>query len=492
MKNNLRVGDRIQDRWEIHKILKGGMGIVYFVYDHESREVYAAKTICHEKIENDPSTVLRFIKEANAWINLDAHPNVVEARMVRTIDGKPYIFLELIAGGDLGTWIGTTRLKFNFHQSLTFALQFCDGMSYANSKGIKAHRDIKPSNCLVADDGSLKITDFGIAKAFDNSELEGSSSNAINSWMASQNLVMTQTGSGLGTCAYMSPEQFDDAKNVDTTADIYSFGIMLYQMITGRLPLSGDNWKVYEHAHKFLKPSGMRSQHPKLEAIVLTCLEKSPRNRYLNFGVLRKELADVYQEITGHPAWPPVAGKEMDEIRLLNKGASLEFLGRFPEALTYFNRSLQINPRQSSALYNKGVLALKQEQYEEALAFTDESLAIDPRSFRAWSNKAAILWKLERHKEQYECCNKALAINPNDPRALTLKGIAVNASGQYEAALELYEKALNSAPHFIQALVYRGISLIGLSQFNEAIDSFDLALQRTGMDTKSNRMFLSR
>lgn len=149
MGNDFKIGDRIQNRWEVHRILKGGMGLVYFVYDHEIHDAFAVKTISDEMLRNNPNAATRFTQEALAWVSLDCHPNIAAARMVRAINGKPHIFLELVTGGDLSKWIGTARLRNNVFQVLAFALQFCDGMSHAYSKGIRVHRDIKPEKRRV-------------------------------------------------------------------------------------------------------------------------------------------------------------------------------------------------------------------------------------------------------------------------------------------------------------------------------------------------------
>ena len=181
MKANWPIGHKIQNRWEISKVLRGGMGVVYIVYDHDWHEVFAAKTFQERVFENSSALDL-FTQEAITWINLDRHENVVQARFLEFIEGKPFLFLEYINGGDLGSLIGTPCLMDDLPQVLRLAIQFCDGMSHITSKGIKAHRDIKPQNCLVNEDRLLKVTDFGLAKVFDdlNSELSISPSRSPN------------------------------------------------------------------------------------------------------------------------------------------------------------------------------------------------------------------------------------------------------------------------------------------------------------------------
>jgi serine/threonine protein kinase len=195
MRKTWQVGDQIERRWEIYKILHGGAGIVYIVYDHAFREPFAAKTFQDEVFAYSPA--------------------------------KPFLFLEYVSGGDLGSWIGTPRLTEDLGQVLRFAIQFCDGMIHAMSKGITAHRDIKPRNCLITHDGMLKVTDFGLAKLFDEEKLP----DAIGVGNAPYSYNLTATA--IGTCTHMAPEQFSSARWVDVRADIYAFGVMLYQMVKG-------------------------------------------------------------------------------------------------------------------------------------------------------------------------------------------------------------------------------------------------------------------
>src|ERR1700733_5543740 len=205
MRTAWQIGDHIQGRWEIFKILEGGAGIVYVVYDHVFREPFAAKTFREEVFELSPLVADRFMREALAWIRLDVPPNVTQARLVESIEGLPFLFLEYVSGGYLGSWIGTPRLTEDVPQILRFAIQFCDGMTHALAKGIRAHRDIKPRNCLIASDGVLKVTDFGLVKLLEDDLVAMGDAPAAKT----QNFNLSMTS--MGTCTHMAPEQFKDA-----------------------------------------------------------------------------------------------------------------------------------------------------------------------------------------------------------------------------------------------------------------------------------------
>src|SRR5271157_2654369 len=133
MQSDLQVGEQIEDRWEIFKILRGGMSIVYVVYDHGFREPFAVKTFQDEVFARNPGIADRFSLEALTWLNLDSHQNVVKACMLEQISGKPFLFLEYVSGGDLSGWVGTPRLTKDLPQVLRFPIQLCDGMIYALS-----------------------------------------------------------------------------------------------------------------------------------------------------------------------------------------------------------------------------------------------------------------------------------------------------------------------------------------------------------------------
>ncbi len=158
------VGDWIGGRFQVFDVHEGGMSLVYVVNDQmggPGPQVVALKTLRNELLRSR-IRISRFAAECRLWVQLGEHPNIVRAYSVEIIDGRPYVVLELIQGGELSRWIGTPRL--DLVQALRFGYQFCLGMEHALASGLHCHRDIKPGNLLVTEEGTLKITDFGLAR----------------------------------------------------------------------------------------------------------------------------------------------------------------------------------------------------------------------------------------------------------------------------------------------------------------------------------------
>lgn len=467
-----QIGDKIQSRWEIYKILRGGMGIVYIVYDHEFREAFAVKTFQDEVFSHNHQIADRFTQEALAWIELDIHQNITQARFIEKIEGKPYLFLEYVSGGDLGSWIGTPRLTENLPQVLHFAIQFCDGMMHALPKGIKAHRDIKPQNCLITEDRILKVTDFGLAKVFD--DVDSGHEPLLNVHRVRGDL--SHTGTAAGTCTHMAPEQFDDAKHVDVRADIYSFGVMLFQMVMGWLPFIGRTWHEFEHLHKIQPAPRLENIPTNLHIIIETCLAKNPDQRFANFDIIRERLAELYQTLTGESIPTPVEKPELDAIHWSNKGASLVNLGRNEEALINHEHALAINPNSEQAWTNKGAVLAALGQFEEAMACYNQALALNPNFAEGWNNKGAALGTLGSHEEAIVCYDRALALISKEPEVWTNKGAALGVLGRYQEAIACHDHALSLNPRFEKAWTNKGVVLGALGLVKKEIACYERAL----------------
>ena len=232
-------GDVIGQKYEVHSVLgKGGFGVVYLVYDSELGGVIALKTFRNEFLDNNQIRDL-FRKEASIWVDLERHPYLVRAYFVDEISGQLFIGMEYIAPNEQGinTLEGYLQQRPpNLEQSLRWAIQICHGMEYAYSKGIRAHRDIKPANIMISQDGTAKITDFGLA-----SVLSASLANSRIQLNTQKNGIalyrQTQMGGGIGTLTHMPPEQFEKDTVCDERSDLYAFGVILFQLASkGRLP----------------------------------------------------------------------------------------------------------------------------------------------------------------------------------------------------------------------------------------------------------------
>jgi tetratricopeptide (TPR) repeat protein len=468
-----KPGDRIENRWDLYRIMRGGLGIVYVFWDDVWREAFAAKTFQDEVFARDPGAAGSFVREARCWLNLDAHQNVVRARFVETIHGKPFLFLEYVSGGDLSAWIGTPRLTQDLPLVLRLAIQFCDGMSHASSKGIQVHRDIKPQNCLVTKDLELKVTDFGLAKVLDDASLEETQDTGSPERLSIYKSSLS--GNAAGTCTHMAPEQFDDAKHVDVRADVYSFGVMLFQMVQGKLPFQGRTWRDMANLHRNAPPPSLDSGLPPLDSIAHKCLAKRPADRFADFAMLRQELASIYENTFKLSAPQPAAGRALEAYEMNNKGHSLENLGRTQEALACFDRAIAMDPTLAQAWSNKGSTLAGLGRNEEALRCIDRALEIDPRYAPGWFSRGVALDNLRRPEESLACYDRGLDITV-DPDALYNKGLVLRGLDRLEEALACFDRVIAIKPDEANAWSHRGILLGRLGRFDERLTCFERAV----------------
>ena len=470
------IGDCIEGRWEVHQALKGGMGVVYIVYDREHRTPYAAKSFRDDKVENS-DRINGFIEEALTWINLDVHENVARAEFVQTILGRPFLFLEYVSGGDLSRWIGTPRLTEDLPQVLRFAIQFCDGMSHAAAKGIEVHRDIKPRNCLITEDLTLKVTDFGLAKVIRDRKAAGRKKDRAAKKQDELTASDTQTGTGAGTCTHMAPEQFEDANQVDVRADVYSFGVLLFQMLTGKLPFDGDTYEELKQQHQTQAPPALPSSFPRLLIeTVNSCLRKDPLDRFSDFIALRRQLAKIYGRVTGTQAPQPIVGAKLDAVEWSNKGASLNHLQRHTDALNCYEQALGLDPQLKEAWNNKGLVLRDLGRYTDALACYEQALKIDQDFALAWNNRGSTLEMVAGHAEALGCYEHALGLNPRFKEAWNNRARVLRALGRFSEALACYDQAIAIDSQNAEIWSHKGSSLGGLGRHSEALACYEQAL----------------
>ena len=254
-------GQKINDRYEIVKSIgEGGMANVYLAVDLILNRKVAIK-ILRGDLANDEKFIRRFQREALAASSL-SHPNIVEMYDVGEDNGNYYIVMEYIEGKTLKQLL-KKRGHLTVGEAVDIMLQITDGMVHAHDSYI-IHRDLKPQNIMIQEDGQIKITDFGIAMALNSTQL-------------------TQTNSVMGSVHYLPPEQAS-GKGSTIKSDIYSMGILFYELLTGVLPFKGDN--AVEIALKQMKEAipSVRKQNPNIpqsvENIIIRATAKNPKNRY--------------------------------------------------------------------------------------------------------------------------------------------------------------------------------------------------------------------
>jgi serine/threonine protein kinase/Tfp pilus assembly protein PilF len=274
----LTRGTMFAGRYEIIEELgKGGMGRVYRVEDTELKQEIALKLIKPE-ISAVKKTIERFRNELKVARNI-RHKNVCGMYDLGEKEGAYFITMEYIHGEDLKNLIRKMG-QLSAGQAITIAKQVCDGLGEAHRLGV-VHRDLKPQNIMIDTDGDARIMDFGIARSL---EAKG----------------ITGAGVMIGTPEYMSPEQVE-GKEVDQRSDIYSLGVILYEMVTGRVPFEGDTPFTIGMKHKGELPQNPKELNTQisndLSRVILRCLEKDKEKRYQSAGDVRSELANIEKGI---------------------------------------------------------------------------------------------------------------------------------------------------------------------------------------------------
>ena len=274
----INTGSTFAGRYQIIEELgKGGMGRVYKANDTEIREKVALKLIKPE-ISGDKMTIERFRNELK-YARKIRHKNVCQMFDLNKDEGTYYITMEYVAGQDLKKLIRQTG-KLAISTAISITQQVCEGLAEAHKLGI-VHRDLKSNNIMIDEDGNARIMDFGIARSVKGKGITGS-------------------GVMIGTPEYMSPEQVE-GKEVDQRSDIYSLGVILYEMVTGHLPFGGETALSIAVKHKTevpREPIQLNAQIPEeLNRMILRCIEKDKDKRYQSAGEMRSELENIEKGI---------------------------------------------------------------------------------------------------------------------------------------------------------------------------------------------------
>ncbi len=275
----MMAGDIVADRYELEQLVgSGGMSSVFRAHDRVLERTVALKVL-HERLTANQDVVDRFTREAKLVAGL-SHTNIVAVIDRGESDGGPYIVFEYIAGDNLKQVIVRDG-PLPVDRALELAIEVSRGLAFAHQNGF-VHRDVKPQNVLLNGKGQAKVTDFGIARPLEASSQE------------------TATGTVLGTCDYIAPEQAQ-GRHVDAQTDVYSLGVVLFELLTGEVPFTGDNFVAVAMEHINTAPPPVSLKRPdvprRVEAAVDKALAKDPTRRFATMAAFEAELEACLAEV---------------------------------------------------------------------------------------------------------------------------------------------------------------------------------------------------
>ena len=470
-KTSWEIGETIADKYEvIEEVGKGGMGSVYKIHHREWDVDLAVKVPLANLVEHD-ILKRRFIIEAQTWVNLGLHPNIVQCWYVLEIGGIPCVFMDYLEGGSLKDWMKEGLVNpGEWDTVLDIMLQACYGLEYAHAKGVIAHRDVKPGNLLLDKDGHLYVTDFGIVKQSRLEEMKEEEESFYPQGGSQDG--STLTGSDLGTPEYSAPEQWGKASHADARADIYALGGILFELCCGRRPFDERDEQVPISVligrHLFAPvpdPRMFNETTPdSLATLAMHCLAKDRTERPSSIAELRKRLAKIYKELNGKDYWrdrpKPV---ELRSSALNNRAVSLLDLGQRQEALAALHEALQLDPHHPESVYNMALLQWRSENIAD-----DEVVRRLKEAKQASWYSGLYLGQIQLERAEADEAEKEF-LEVLQYEAATRNGLVWRALGDARMAQERFDKALKAYQKAAELL----------PQDTSLLERIDLAHNRT-------------
>ena len=461
----LKKGDKIVGEFLIQDIFggegKSGMGVVYLVTSRNYDRPFVLKTFQKDNY----NSIERFRSEAKVWVATGIHQNIVQALFVDIINEKLFIGAEFIAPDEYGRNTITDFLKqggTSNQNIVKWTSQFCYGMNQAISKGMKVHRDVKPDNLMVDANGNLKITDFGLSKFNNEFKTLNDSLDKTNkdkggflnkfkglfdkSKVEIKEIGLTNEGSFLGTILYASPEQIMNSSKIDFRSDIYSFGIVLYQLISlGSFPYSLVGKTTIETlALMHLQEPIVKINHP-LASIAYKCLSRSANQRYQSFNELLEDLKLVADSLK---IKLPANKIEIDAglRELYIQSYSHRSLGNLLKAKELINNYINQDKTDSSAWSLKGRIEYEQDDIDEAIKSTLISYEIEPNNSQTCNNLGLFYQRKNNLSGAERFLYEAIEIDPYNTGALANSAILYEEKGNFPLAADLIVRAIKLAP----------------------------------------------
>lgn len=469
---NLKPGFILDDRYEIRtKLGRGGFGTVYKAFDRNMDCIKAIKVI-HSEFYDDKEVIADLKREAKLLMKLQSD-KVVRLWDIHLSGDIKFIDMEYIDGGDL------VDLKLLFPDKKVpeekvkeIALQITDGMLQIHKHNI-IHKDLKPQNIMFTKEGKVKLMDFGISETFRSS------------------MSRIKETSRSGTPAYMSPEQLI-GKDVGKESDIWSFGVMLYELLAGKLYFSGKTTSEVQNSIRekldIEKDKATREfiQYSNVEPIsdisngtnkiISDCLQYNYRNRSNDLKKIKNDLK--------------IIDYEYNKKKAIKLGIDATWFSKnYEEKLKLLTRAISLAPKYVDSYINRGDAYWKQDEYDKAISDYTIAIQLDPDNIRAFRGRGwAYKWKGEYDKAISDF-TKVIFLEPIEPKETLLvgnsyadRGSAYEKKGDFEKAISDYTRAIQQKPNALIYLDGRGLIYHKKGEYKKAINDFDKAIK---LSTKS-------
>jgi tetratricopeptide (TPR) repeat protein len=499
----LQVGDLIADDYRVESILgTTGLTVTYLVRSTSQRARMVVKTLRSAYLR-DPSAQKAFRRAARAWLRLGSHPYLVRAHALAEVRPRQYLVVEHVAPGQRGPGSLQSHLERrrpDLAQGLRWAIEVCHGMEHAVASGLRFHGDLKPTNILIGADRTARVTDPGLAEVLGVARAAPPVTLSVH---GGQVRLSRQTVDrvGYGTPTHMPPEQFTDADRCDQRSDIYSLGIVLYQIATGgRLPFWAplpdrgvesqaerlrqemDYWREMRrlHATALVPPVDGR-----LDPILAACLAKSPADRYRTFAELRVDLERRLADLAPDAPVPDPRRREAAR-ELYREAIGFVRQSRLAEATDLLEEALRVDPSHALGWVDRGACLRQQGRFADALTALDRAIALDPDRADAWDERGLSLRSLGRLDEAAASLDQAVARDPESAPARHHRGIVCQDAGRHGDAIGWFDRALDLDPRLAAAWFNRATSLSHLKRLAEAAESYERALRLTPDDAPTS------
>ena len=547
-------GDIVNGLYRVVDIMRGGMGIVYVCdilsqtadSDESSEAVRAAAVSLEKSTSTDQAARIvlktfdesevwgpireQFTREAQIWISLPYHPNVVKAKTLQR-EGRQYLIsMQYVDGGNLRELLADGPLS--CRRTVKLACEVCQGMEFLQEYGGIVHRDLKPENILLTKSGIAKVTDLGLAVICETHQKLMSTRDDM-----SLNETTSSAKGFAGTLPYMAPEQFTGGP-VSKRTDVFSFGVLLYEMLSGTRPFGGLLVSALRNEILNKKPQPLPTcadVPPRLADIITKCLDKNPEKRYESFRDLRADIvafaeAEGLEDVVPESVSIDEVIASTDAVDWNNRAYALARLDMLEESLDAYKHSLELDSSTPEQYSNVGTALNRLKRYDEALPYLQEGVRLVQRhkgsmpkelvggAYAALSNCYELLDKKDEAireakqgvveapdslfasrqlvrislifdmEEEYQAgIEKLTKILKSNPKGITSEGVNFAQWGAQKAAAYLFQLAVEECPESGVAWYNLGVYRHMTGRLEEASQAYSLAI-KNGRDTVLTRV----